>query len=109
MKYVTHETWEDEGRTVWALTVVVRRWWAPWTWKRIELLAETSGAWCAPNPRQWVYRATGENVYYTLFDSIAERATALLDVTLIERRRIDKLLDEDEPPKLRVLTGGQQR
>lgn len=106
MKYVTHETWEDEGGTVWALTVAVRRWWAPWTWKRIELLAMTSGA--PPNWMQWNCRATGAHVYSAMSFDFAERVAALFDVTLIEQRRVDNLLSEDDPPKLRALTGGRR-
>lgn len=103
MRYVTHETREDEGRTVWALTVAVRRWWAPWTWKQIELLAE-AGAWAPPTSGQWTYRDTGKSVFYER----ARDASALLRVTLIEQRRVDNLLSEDEPPKLRALTGGRR-
>lgn len=44
---------------------------------------------------------------YSASDLMAERLTALLDVTLLEQRRVDKLL-EDEPPKLRAMTGGRR-
>lgn len=100
MRYLSHEKYPNgEIR----MTVCVRRWWAPWTWRRIELFRCYS---C------WYFYETGAELASEMYGSLTgvtkERASMLLTIAEAEEKRIDALLAEAEPPRLLSIGGGRR-
>ena len=61
MRYVTHEKVDH----IISMTMEVRRWWAPWTWRRVQYWRGASDCWvrCIDGDQDWDVSRKLERIY----------------------------------------------